>query len=269
MNKAIAVGTIGIGLSFAMLAFGYLSGTTPAVGARPQMQAGVTEALDRETVEAIVRNYLISNPEIMLEVQAALEDKQDEERRLAQSEAIESSSDLIFNAHYDGLVGNPDGTTTIVEFFDYNCGYCRRALTDMQELVAADPDLRFVMKEFPILGPDSRKAHVVSMAFRTLAPEKYGEFHQALLDFPGRANEDTAMKIALSFGLEEAVVREEMKNADIEAAFNETYALARELAITGTPSYVVGEEVVFGAQGRDLLAQKIETARSCARTATC
>ena len=269
MNKAIVVGTLGIALSFAMLAFGYLSGTTPPVGARERPALSASAEMDKETVETIVRDFLLANPEIMLEVQAALEDKQDAARQFAQTEAIRNSSDIIFNADYDGLVGNPSGTTTIVEFFDYNCGYCRRALSDMQQLVAADPDLRFVLKEFPILGPDSRKAHVVSMAFRALAPEQYGAFHEALLNFPGRANEDTAIKIALSFGIEEAVLRDAMKNTDIEAAFNETYALASELAITGTPSYVVGQEVIFGAQGREILAEKIETARSCARDATC
>lgn len=269
MNKAIVVGSLGIALSFAMLAFGYLSGTTPAIGARDQAPLSASAEMNRETVETIVRNYLLTNPEIMIEVQAALEEKQDAERQFAQTEAIRSSSDLIFNANYDGLVGNPAGTTTIVEFFDYNCGYCRRALSDMQELVAADPELRFVLKEFPILGPDSRKAHVVSMAFRALAPEQYGEFHEALLNFPGRANEDTAMKIALSFGIGEEALRDAMNDTGIEAAFNETYALASELAITGTPSYVVGQEVIFGAQGRELLAEKIESARSCAESASC
>jgi protein-disulfide isomerase len=269
MKNAIAVGTIGIGLSFAMLAFGYVAGNGVTAAERPSAGEEAMAGLERTQIEAIVRDYLIANPEVMLEVQVALEEKQDADRRLAQSGAITDSSDLIFNAHYDGLVGNPAGDVTIVEFFDYNCGYCKRALTDMQELVADDAQLRFVVKEFPILGPDSKKAHVVSMAFRALAPEKYGEFHQALLGYPGRANEDSAIKVALSFGVDEASLREEMKNPDIDAAFNETYALANDLAITGTPSYVVGEEVVFGAQGRDLLAQKIEAARECATTATC
>lgn len=270
MKKAIAVGAAGIGLSFAMLAFGYVSGMSPTLNAKPSANTEIAAGMDRESIEKIVRDYLIANPEIMLEVQVALEAKQDAEQRLAQTQAIESSADLIFNASYDGVVGNPDGSVTIVEFFDYNCGYCRRALDDMQALIADDPDLRFVMKEFPILGPDSRKAHVVSMAFRALAPEKYGEFHEALLDFPGRANESNAVTLALSFGVDETALREEMKNSAIEAAFNETYALASELAITGTPSYVVGDEVIFGAQGSDTLAERIEAARAaCTQAATC
>ncbi len=269
MKNAIAVGTIGIGLSFAMLAVGFLSGNGVPAGAQPSRDIQSVAGLDRNAIEAIVRDYLVENPEIMLEVQAALEDKQDADRRLAQSEAIDRSSDLIFNAAYDGLVGNPAGDITIVEFFDYNCGYCERALADMQHLVDADANLRFVVKEFPILGQESRDAHVVSMAFRTLEPAKYGEFHQALLSYPGRANEASAIKIALSYGVDEAALRAEMDNPDIASAFAETYALANDLSITGTPSYVVGGEVIFGAQGRELLAERIANARECATTATC
>ena len=151
----------------------------------------------------------------------------------------------------------PNGKVTIVEFYDYNCGYCKRAIEDMQALTAADPDLRFVLKEFPILGPDSQKASVVSMAFHTLMPEKYGEFHNQLLGGQGRASEASAIKIALSLGADEAKLREEMKNPAITEAFAKTYDLANKLAITGTPSYVVGNEVVFGALGQEVLAEKI------------
>jgi protein-disulfide isomerase len=138
----------------------------------------------------------------------------------------------------------------------------------MRNLTAADPDLRFVLKEFPILGPDSQKAHVVSMAFHKLMPEKYGEFHNRLLGGQGRAGEASAIKVALSLGADEAKLREVMKDPAIQAAFEKTYDLANRLAITGTPSYVVGDEVVFGALGQDVLAQKIAAAKACG-DATC
>jgi protein-disulfide isomerase len=138
----------------------------------------------------------------------------------------------------------------------------------MLALTSADPDLRFVLKEFPILGPDSTKAHVVSMAFRTLMPEKYGDFHNQLLGGQGRASEATAMKIALALGADETKLREEMKNPAINAAFEKTYELANKLAITGTPSYVVGNEVVFGALGQEVLAQKITEARNATTQAS-
>lgn len=224
--------------------------------------------LDRAEVETIVREYLLTNPELILEVQQALEAKQAEEQRVAHLQVIKDARAEIFNAAYDGVVGNPDGKVTIVEFYDYNCGYCKRAQEDMQALTKADPELRFVLKEFPILGPESQKAHTVSMAFRSLSPEKYGEFHNALLGGTGRADEASAIKIALSFGVDEAKLREEMKNPAIAQAFAETYDLASRLSITGTPSYVVGNEVVFGALGQEVLGEKIAAAKACLDT-TC
>ncbi|MET0170016.1 MAG: DsbA family protein, partial [Aliihoeflea sp.] len=218
-------------------------------------------APDRAAVEAIVRDYLVTTPEIMIEVQQALETRQMESQRLVQTEIIRESADRIFNADHDGIIGNPEGSVTIVEFFDYNCGYCKRALPDMEALVADDPDLRFVLKEFPILGPDSQRAHVVSMAFHKLLPENYDAFHRDLLASEARVTEDEAVLVAIRHGADEAALRQEMENPAIIAAFQETYELADQLSITGTPSYVVGNEVVFGAMGRDVLAEKIAQSR--------
>jgi protein-disulfide isomerase len=271
MKNAVVIGTLGMAISFAMLAFGYVAGAgnAPAPVAPSATLAQDGKALDRDEIEAIVRNYLVSNPEILVEVQAALETQHEEQRRVAQLDTIKNASDRLFNADYDGLIGNPAGTVTVVEFFDYNCSYCKRALDDMEKLVAANPDLRFVMKEFPILGPDSQKAHQVSMAFRTLAPEKYSEFHKKLLGTQGRANEAAAVRVATSLGVDEAALRAEMQNPEINTAFDETYDLANRLAVTGTPSYVIGQEVVFGAMGYKVLAQKIEETRAACATATC
>lgn len=260
MSRTIIAGALGIAVSFSMLAAGYIAGgRTMTAGAPPQI-ARAGGGLDRAEIEGIVRDYLLANPEIMYEVQASLEQKQAQEQKLAQTEVLASEHDKIFNASYDGIIGNPDGKTTIVEFFDYNCGYCKRALQDMDALVDENPDLRFVMKEFPILGPDSQKASQVSMALRSLAPEKYADFHRRLIGGVGRATEAGAIKIALSLGVDEAALRAEMKNPAISAAFSETYALANKLSITGTPSYIIGDEVVFGAMGRQVLAEKLALA---------
>jgi protein-disulfide isomerase len=270
MNKTIAFGVAGIALAAAMLAVGFAAGRSPAAApAAPEVvQAPDSAELARADVETIIREYLVANPEIVAEAQEALEAKQREEQRIAQEKVIKDARGEIFNAAYDGVIGNPAGKRTIVEFFDYNCGYCKRALTDMQELVKVDPELRFVLKEFPILGPDSQKAHVVSMAFRTLMPQKYTEFHQHLLGDPGKSGEAKAIKVALSLGADEAKLREEMKNQAINEAFSKTYDLANRLNITGTPSYVIGNEVVFGAMGREVLEEKLASAPVC-ETANC
>lgn len=269
MTRTIIIGVTGICIAAVMLALGLSAGIgsrslaspEPAVVAAPDMSGQ-----DREAIETIVRNYLLDNPEIMLEVQAALENRQREQQRLAQSEAINGYTDAIFLSPTDGIIGNPEGSVTIVEFFDYNCGYCKRALDDMDAMLAADPDLRFVLKEFPILGPDSQKAHVVSMAFRSLHPDKYADFHRSLLGGSGRADEQKAMDIALELGADEAALREAMGNPEINEAFALTYDLANALSITGTPSYVIGDEVVFGALGEATLTAKVANVRECRST---
>jgi len=272
MKRAILLGATGVAISAAMLVGGFLAGQSgPAVAKdnSPAVMPAAGEALDRQAVETIVREYLLANPELLLEVQQALDAKQKEEQRVAQLGIIADNKDKIFNSAHDGIVGNPDGKVTIVEFFDYNCGYCKRAVEDMQALTAAHPELRFVLKEFPILGPDSQKASVVSTAFHKLMPEKYTEFHNQLLGSQGRAGEATAIKVAVSLGADEAKLREAMKDPAISDIFNETYDLANKLSITGTPSYVVGNEVVFGAQGKDVLNEKLAAAKAACAVAAC
>ncbi len=263
MKSAIAVGAAGVAVSFMMLGAGFVAGNRQAAAPQPQPQQLAAIAGDRAQIEQIVRDYLINNPEIMVDVQAALDAKQHADQEVVQREAIRAASQEIYASAQDGVIGNPQGTETIVEFFDYNCHYCRQALGDMQALVKDDPKLRFVMKEFPILGPDSQKASIVSMAFRELMPDKYGEFHVQLLGSPGRATEDGAIKIALSLGADETALRAKMKDPGIVKAVNANYDLAKRLDISGTPSYVVGDQVIFGAMGRDVLAEKVADARDC------
>ncbi|MCV0396824.1 MAG: DsbA family protein [Rhizobiaceae bacterium] len=263
MTRNLIIGAVAIAVSAAMLAGGFLAGSR-----QPPTSTAASIPTDRAQVERIVRDYLVANPEIMLEVQTALESRQQERQREDQRATIDAASDDIFNASYDGVIGNPEGSLTVVEFFDYNCGYCKRALSDMETMVESNPDLRFVLKEFPILGPDSQEAHVVSMAFRALSPENYAEFHRRLLGGEGRAGEARAMEIALSFGVEEEALRAEMQNPEIMQAFARTYELADSLAITGTPSYVVGDEVVFGALGVEVLGEKLANVREC-QSASC
>lgn len=255
MKKTVLLGASAAGL--ALLAAGYMAGDRDIeVATRAH-----AETLDRAAIENIVREYLIANPEVLLEAQEALEAKQQEQQRLAGLDTIRQNKDALFNSSFDGVVGNPDGKITIVEFYDYNCGFCKRAMEDMDALTKADPDLRFVLKEFPILSADSQKASIVSMAFHLMQPEKYGEFHRALMGAEGRATEEEAIKVAVSLGADEAELREKMKDPSIPQALSATYELATKLSVTGTPSYVVGEEVVFGALGKDVLAEKVAAAR--------
>ena len=260
--KTVLLSAAALAVALGMLGAGYAVGARHVSGAVADAVQASPVGVGRGDVELIVRDYLLKNPELLVEVQAALDAKQKEEQRIAALGVITKAKSEIFNSSFDGVVGNPNGKVTIVEFYDYNCGFCKRAIEDMRALTKADPDLRFVLKEFPILGPDSQKASVVSMAFHLMMPEKYGEFHNALLGGQGRATEAAAIKVALSLGADEAKLREKMKDPSITETFSKTYDLANKLAITGTPSYVVGNEVVFGALGQEVLAEKIEAAKA-------
>jgi len=273
MTKGILLGIVGACASVAVLTAGYIAGTRTAPAEQATLAATqpvnpATEDLTpadpaRGRIEMIVRNYLLEHPELLIDMQTALQEKQQAEQRVAQRTAIRAAAGDIFNSEYDGIIGNPEGIRTIVEFFDYNCGYCARALTDMQAMVEADPDLRFVMKEFPIFGPASQGAHIVSMALHRIAPDKYPEFHARLLGGEGQADEAAALEIALSLGVDEAALRRAMEDPGIGEALRRTYDLADRLQISGTPSYVIGGEVIAGAVGRQILSQKLEVAQSC------
>lgn len=271
MKNALVIGTLGVAVSFGMLAAGYLAGSGMPAGPAPHVAAADQGAggIDKPEIERIVHAYIVANPEVLIEAQATLEARHLEEQQLSLRETLQSRSDLIYRAAHDGVIGNPAARISVVEFFDYNCTYCRRALGDMEKMVRDDPDLRFVLKEFPILGPDSQKAHVVSMALQALAPEKYPEFHTRLLGSSGRATEDAAIGIATALGIDEAALREAMKDPAIGNSFQQTFELAEALSINGTPAYIIGDEIVSGALGHAALGEKVAAAREACATASC
>ncbi|CAN7429926.1 DsbA family protein [Pararhizobium sp. LjRoot235] len=237
-----------------------------ATAALPQ-GAHALDDKQKQEIGAFIKEYLVANPEILLEAQQALKKKQADEQ-LQQAEAtINDNEKAIFQSKYDVTLGNPNGDVTIVEFYDYNCGYCKRALSDMDAILEKDKNVRFVLKELPILGPDSMAAHKVSAAFRDIAPEKYGDFHRALLGGEERATEETAIAVAGKLGVAEADLRKKMDANTQDEGVKEAYTLANSLGITGTPSYVVGREAVFGAVGAEELETKVANVRACGKTA--
>ena len=232
------------------------------------LPAGALDDAEKEEIGQFIREYLIENPEVLFEVQAAYEAKQQNLQREQARQVIAQSKDAIFNSPGDIVLGNPDGDITIVEFFDYNCGFCKRAMKDMEEIIANDPNVRFILKEFPILGEDSVAAHRVSMALSQVAPEKYEEFHFELLGGRDRATEASAISVATSLGVDESALRAAMEDESITDSFRQAYQLADGLGISGTPSYIVGDEAVFGAVGVPTLTDKVANLRNC-ESATC
>jgi len=246
---------------------------TLALGSMLMTALWLTPALaldedEKKEMGQFIREYLLENPEVMLEVQAALEAKQQSQRLEQAGQAVAANHDAIFNSQDDIALGNPDGDVTVVEFFDYNCGYCKRALADMERILATDPKVRFVLKELPILGPDSLDAHRVSNAVRLIAPEKYGEFHRSLLGSTGTATEESAIEVAAALGISEADLRKSMAENPNDQLVRDAYTLATNLGVTGTPTYIVGNEALFGAVGDDALQEKIANVRACGKS-TC
>ncbi|MEP3276125.1 MAG: DsbA family protein [Stappiaceae bacterium] len=219
-------------------------------------------------IEQIVRDYLLANPEVIRDAMQELERRQAEEERLAAEQAVADSSGVLFNSTRQVELGNPKGDVTLVEFFDYNCGYCKRSLLDMLRLINEDKNLRVVLKEFPVLGQPSVEAAQVSIAANIVDPSKYSDFHQQLLQGRNRANKASALQIAGKAGYDIAEVEKAMEQPEVIATIEEVYELANRLSLTGTPSFVVGNEVVMGAVGYDSLKQKIAAIRDCG-TATC
>jgi len=222
----------------------------------------------KSAIEKIIKDYLVEHPEVLQDAMTALEKKQ----QLAEAEkaksAIKDHSDAIFNSPFQVTLGNPQGDVTFVEFFDYNCGYCKRAMADMMTLMDKDPKLKVVLKEFPVLGPGSVEAARVAVAVRMQdkSGKKYLEFHQKLLGGRGQADKARALAVAKDVGLDIARIEKDMKSEEATAAINESMKLAEALGINGTPSYVIGKaangDVVVGAVGLDSLGKKIDASRT-------
>lgn len=247
----------------------FKSASMALVAAMLMLPASPSVALDpsdRPEIEKIIREYLLSNPQLMLEVQAALEEQQRAEAAARAAEALTLNADVIFNSPNQGVIGNVDGDVTVVEFFDYNCSFCQRAMEDMNALLSGDSNLKFVMKELPILSEGSVEASRISTAVYRLYPNKYGEFHNTLLASPGQKDGNRALRVAQTMDMDINALNEEAQKNDVLGAFREANDLANSLGINGTPSYVIGDEVLFGALGRDVLAQKIENVRKCGKT---
>jgi len=180
------------------------------------------------------------------------------------SVAIRKDADSLFKSKHQVTLGNPDGDVTLVEFFDYNCGFCKGALPAMLSLIGDDPKLRIVLKEWPILGPGSIEAAHVAVAVRMQDPggEKYLAFHRKLLGDPGLADNSKALGAAAAAGLDMARLQRDMDSDEVATTLSEDSTLAADLGITGTPGYVIGNTVVPGAIGLAALQDQIATARS-------
>lgn len=191
-----------------------------------------------------VREYLISHPEVLMEAAQIFERRSSAKRVAQRQRTLAALNKVIRSSRGLPVLGNPEGDVTVVEFFDYRCPYCKRSLDELHRLVADDPNLRLVFKEFPILGPQSVFASRVAIAASEQG--KYIEIHEALMSHHGAFDEDSVMAIAREIGLDEARLRADMIKPRVERMIAENRLLADRLAISGTPAMIIGDELLPG-----------------------
>ena len=236
-------------------AFLLVAGVTAVTGA--DQAAGQRS---EEEIGKIVREYLLNNPQVIFEAVERHREKQKQQKAARDRVALQTHRGKLLADAHSFVGGNPDGDVTVVEFFDYRCGYCKRFAPTLEKIKKQDPKLRVVYKEFPILGPDSMKGAQAALAAREQG--RYVEFHEALMRVRGNLNDKTITAVARSVGLDTDRLRKDMQSPMILNAIRNTRKLAAALGITGTPAVIVGDEIVRGAVPLERLAAMIAAARA-------
>jgi protein-disulfide isomerase len=232
--------------------------------ALPAAAAEFSPAQTKE-IGTIVRDYLVNNPEVLRDAMVELDRREKEAQQAAREKIIVGNSNLLSSAH-QAVIGNPNGKVTLVEFFDYNCGYCKKSLDDLAKLMKEDPNLRVVLKDFPVLGPGSVEAAQVASALRNqFSGDKFWTYHQKLLLTRGQVGRAQALALAKEMGADMGKLDRDMASPDVKAGIQEVMQMADGLNLTGTPSWVVGKEVVVGAVGYDELKGKISNVAKCGK----
>ena len=209
----------------------------------PVFAEGISPAQKIE-FEKLVHDYLLNHPEILRDMANKLEANDKLAADTARNSVLTTQSKEIFYNPIDAVVGNPKGDVTVVEFMDYNCGWCKKSVIEMQSLVASDKNVRVVMKEFPIFGEGSEYAARAALA--SVKQGKYWELHQAMFASEGKITPEVVDMIAQEQGLDVAKMKVDMKAADIDAAIKKNQALAQSLALTGTPAFIVDDKLIPG-----------------------
>ncbi|MFC0279784.1 DsbA family protein [Falsigemmobacter intermedius] len=223
---------------------------------------------ERTAFGAAVRGYLLENPEVLMEAIGVLEQRQQEAQAMGETEFLRANADTIFNNPADWAGGNPEGDLTLVEFVDYRCGYCRKAWTEVEELVRSDGNIRLVMKEFPILGEDSLASSKFAIAARNLGgDEVYKKAHDALISLKGPANEAALSGLAKEIGLAWDEVKPAMEAPETLAVIGANQQLASSLQINGTPTFILRETMLRGYVPLDGMRQIVSQQREAAKAA--
>jgi protein-disulfide isomerase len=234
-------------------ALGVLALATPALTQDP------TTPPSREAIETIIREYLLQHPEVIVEAVRVFQERQQAEERQRIAAVLAARRAELYQDAAAPVAGNARGDVTVVEFFDYRCGYCKSVLPTLRQLLEQDRQVRFVFKEFPILGPDSMLAARAALAAR--AQGKYVAFHQALMAQSGPLALPDILRVAAQVKLDPVRLQADMEAPEIRQAIQKNLALAQELGVRGTPAFVIGDELVAGAMELDALKDLVAKAR--------
>ncbi|MEM7422355.1 MAG: DsbA family protein [Pseudomonadota bacterium] len=219
-------------------------------------------AADRDAFGAQVRAYLLENPEVIFEAIQILEARRNAQTQRADQQLVQSNAEELFNDGYSYVGGNPEGDITVVEFLDYRCGFCKRAHPEIAELLRRDPNVRLVVKEFPILGPDSVAAGRMALAALDVDRGRYKALGDELMGYRGNLTEQVAYRLAGDVGFDIAALKERAGSPEIEERLQSNYQLAQALGLKGTPAFVVGTEVIRGYLPVDDMLSAVQDARS-------
>jgi len=217
-----------------------------------------TEAQE-QAIRELVRSYILEHPEIILEAVKVLETKQQAAAQAGREGTIDAQWEVLTQASSSPVLGNPEGDVVVVEFFDYNCGYCRHMTADLFDLVEQDGQIRYVLKELPIFGEASRFAAKAALAADRQG--MYGEYHYALMTADQKIDQAAALAIAAQVGLDVAQLKVDMLDPALDAELDQNFALANALKVEGTPAMLIGREFVPGARSKDDLALLVDRAR--------
>ncbi|RID93572.1 DsbA family protein [Gemmobacter lutimaris] len=226
------------------------------------LDLGAMTDAERAAFGEAVRAYLIENPEVIMEAVSVLEQRQQQQAEADDLKLLADNSDALFNDQNSWLGGNPDGDITVVEFLDYRCGYCRKAWEEVEELVKTDGNIRFVIKEFPILGEQSLISSKFAIATRMVAgDEAYKKVHDALITLRGDATPESLTALAVDLGLDGAAIVAKMETPEVKAIIDANHALGTTMQINGTPSFVIDQTMVRGYVPLDGMRQIVEGQR--------
>ncbi|WP_164730447.1 DsbA family protein [Pelagibacterium montanilacus] len=236
------------------------------VGAQAAAGPAPDTAFDSAGIDERIESYLLENPRLLERMSTALEQQlQAEESEMARV-ALTEMADDIYSDPDNIVLGNPEGDVTLVELFDYNCGYCRQVVADVLSLVEEDPNLRVILKEFPILSQGSVDAARVGILVNREENADYAAFHTALFSARGAVDREAALEAAESVGLNRVTTELDMEAADVTSAIERSYSIAQGLGISGTPTFIIGNEVLPGAVPKAELARRIANMRACGST---